>query len=284
MAPRGLGRSDHRVRPQRAARAGAAGGSSWRPCAGSGAPSPCSSSRCSCSSPAASTLYLVLMPATVLFPGRAKAWRAAFIKGTARLAAGRPPRRRRALHHVATSRPRGRPWSWATISRWSIPRCSSRCRSRGSPPSSPASATARCPSVAESMRWARCPLVIPGATPGARWPRSPTRPRASNTACSSFRRAIAPSTARCVLARGGLAAILATRRLPVYLAVSDGLSINRRLVDFVFNVHKMRGRDRDPRSLRPARGPGRDPAFIDGLRDTMVGHLARMRQRNERAA
>ena len=70
----------------------------------------------------------------------------------------------------------------------------------------------------------------------------------------------------------------------MYLAVSDGLWITRRLVDFVFNVHKMRGVTELLGPFAPPDDPAAIPAFIDGLRDTMVGHLAQMRQRNERAA
>ena len=72
--------------------------------------------------------------------------------------------------------------------------------------------------------------------------------------------------------------------MPVYLAVTDGLWINRRLVDFVFNVHKMRGVTEILGPFAPPEDAAAIPAFIDGLRDTMVGHLAQMRQRNERAA
>jgi hypothetical protein len=72
--------------------------------------------------------------------------------------------------------------------------------------------------------------------------------------------------------------------MPVYLAVTDGLWVNRRLVDFVFNVHAMRGVTEILGPFDPPEDPAALPAFIDGLRDTIVGHLAQMRQRNERAA
>jgi 1-acyl-sn-glycerol-3-phosphate acyltransferase len=77
--------------------------------------------------------------------------------------------------------------------------------------------------------------------------------------------------------KAGLRAILAVRRDPVYLAVGDGLWISRRLVDFVFNIHRIRCR---AEVIGPFVVPDREEeheAFIDGLRQRMIDHLASMR-------
>jgi hypothetical protein len=66
--------------------------------------------------------------------------------------------------------------------------------------------------------------------------------------------------------------------------VTDGLWSGRRLVDVARNVHKMRGETEILGPFAPPEDEAAIPAFIDWLRDTMVAHLAQMRQRHERAA
>jgi 1-acyl-sn-glycerol-3-phosphate acyltransferase len=82
----------------------------------------------------------------------------------------------------------------------------------------------------------------------------------------------------------GLIAMLTTRRMPVYLAVTDGLWVNRTLADVVFNVHRMRGVTEILGPFAPPADAVAIPGFVDSLRDIIVGHLAQMRQRNDRAA
>lgn len=80
---------------------------------------------------------------------------------------------------------------------------------------------------------------------------------------------------------GGTQAVLGARRMPVYLVVTDGLWQGRRFVDFVFNVHLMRG---TTEVLGPFAPPEREedvPAFLERMRETMI---ARLRERRSGAA
>ena len=79
----------------------------------------------------------------------------------------------------------------------------------------------------------------------------------------------------------GVQLMLRERPVPVYLVVSDGFWTCRRLVDFVFNIHKIDGRTE---VLGPFPPPERDriPAFIDEMREKMVSHLHDMRGRDGR--
>ena len=82
----------------------------------------------------------------------------------------------------------------------------------------------------------------------------------------------------------GLAACIAARRLPVYLVVEDGFWHSRTLVDFVLNVHRMRGVIDVLGPFTPPADEAAIPAFIEELRQRMVGHLAGLRRGDERAA
>jgi 1-acyl-sn-glycerol-3-phosphate acyltransferase len=235
--------------------------------------------------PGALYLYLVVMPAAALFPGRADRWKAAFVKGMAHslLAGlrvggarfhriGRIPTdgpcvvvgNHQSLIDPAVLISMSAPWVPAFVARKRY---------------------GRVPVVAESMRWAQCPLVDP-----ARDARGAIATIAAAAAHLQHGILIFPEGHRTLdgevrpFRASGLVAILTTRRMPVYLAVSDGLWVNRRLVDFVFNVHKMHGETEILGPFAPPEEEAAIPAFIDGLRDRMVAHLAQMRQRNERAA
>jgi 1-acyl-sn-glycerol-3-phosphate acyltransferase len=229
--------------------------------------------------------YLVLMPAVALFPARATAWKAAFIKGMAHsLLAGlcvggaRFHRRGRiptegpsvvVCNHQSLVDPAvlismAGPWIPAFVAR---------------------SRYAKVPVVGKAMEWASCPIVDP-----TRDARGAVAAVAAAAARLEHGLLIFPEGHRTLdgevrpFRTSGLIAILTTRRMPVYLAVSDGLWVNRRLVDFVFNVHKMRGETEILGPFAPPEDPAAIPAFIDWLRDTMVGHLAQMRLRNEHPA
>jgi 1-acyl-sn-glycerol-3-phosphate acyltransferase len=82
---------------------------------------------------------------------------------------------------------------------------------------------------------------------------------------------------------GGTQAVLAAKRMPVYLVVSDGLWQGRRFVDFVFNVHLMRG---TTEVLGPFEPPEREedvPAFLERMRETMIARLRERRSGAEAA-
>jgi 1-acyl-sn-glycerol-3-phosphate acyltransferase len=79
----------------------------------------------------------------------------------------------------------------------------------------------------------------------------------------------------------GVLTVLRERRLPVYLVVTDGFWSARRLVDFVFGVGTIRGRTEVLGLFEPPAATDALPAFVEGLRETMVAHLARTRARRE---
>jgi 1-acyl-sn-glycerol-3-phosphate acyltransferase len=80
---------------------------------------------------------------------------------------------------------------------------------------------------------------------------------------------------------GGAQVILRERPVPVYLVVTDGFWTARRLVDFVFNIHRIDGRTE---VLGPFPPPERDRIgpFVEEMREKMVVHLHAMRERNGR--
>jgi hypothetical protein len=73
--------------------------------------------------------------------------------------------------------------------------------------------------------------------------------------------------------------VLETRRMPVYLVVTDGFWKSRRFVDFVTSIPDIRG---ETEVLGPFAPPASDdelPAFLQDLRGRLVEHLALMRTR-----
>ncbi len=81
-----------------------------------------------------------------------------------------------------------------------------------------------------------------------------------------------------VFRTAGIEAILGARRLPVHLVVTDGFWKGRRFVDFVFNVHRIRGRTELLGELVPPEQPEALPAFIDSLRQRLLDRLSEIRQ------
>ena len=77
----------------------------------------------------------------------------------------------------------------------------------------------------------------------------------------------------------GIQAILAARPMPVYAVVTDGFWVSRRFVDFVFNVHRIRGETEVLGPFEPPASEADIPAFVEELRTRMVDHLAEMRER-----
>lgn len=231
-------------------------------------------------------IYLFVVPAAALFPARARALRAGFIKGMARtlLASLRLGGARfRHVGRIPTDAPcivignhqsLVDPAVLIAMAGPDVPAFVARSR------------YAIVPVVGKSMEWARCPIIDP-----ARSARAAVLAVAEAAARLEHGILIFPEGHRTEdgeirpFRTSGLLAMLTARRLPVYLAVTDGLWINRTLADVVFNVHRMRG---ETEILGPFAPPDEEaalPAFIDSLRDRMVAHLAQMRRRSdERAA
>lgn len=75
----------------------------------------------------------------------------------------------------------------------------------------------------------------------------------------------------------GLAAILEARRIPVYLVVGDGVWPGRRLVDLLFRAHLIDACAEVLGPYAPPEDPAKIPAFITGLRETIVARLQQRR-------
>ena len=229
--------------------------------------------------------YLLLIPATALVPSRAERWRAAFTKAMAHLLLGGlrlGGARFTRIGQIPTDGPSvvvGNHQSLAdpailiSMSEPWVPAFVTRAR------------YGKVPVIGMSMRWARCPVIDP---------RRDARGAVATIADAAGRLEhgllIFPEGHRTLdgeirpFRAAGLIAILTTRRMPVYLAVSDGLWASRRLVDLVFNIHRMRGRTEILGPFAPPEEGAAIPAFVDGLRDRMIAHLAQMRSRDARAA
>jgi 1-acyl-sn-glycerol-3-phosphate acyltransferase len=76
----------------------------------------------------------------------------------------------------------------------------------------------------------------------------------------------------------GVRIVLGQKRRPVYLIVTDGYWICRRLVDFAFNLHRIRGETSVLGPFEPPGSAAEIPAFAQHLRDVMVKHLRQERQ------
>jgi 1-acyl-sn-glycerol-3-phosphate acyltransferase len=81
----------------------------------------------------------------------------------------------------------------------------------------------------------------------------------------------------------GVLTVLRERPLPVYLIVTDGFWSARRLVDFVLGVGKIRGETEVLGPFAPPAETDALPGFVEGLRETMIEHLAEMRRRRTAA-
>ena len=81
----------------------------------------------------------------------------------------------------------------------------------------------------------------------------------------------------------GVISVLRERHMPVCLIVTDGFWSARRLVDFVLGVGKIRGETEVLGLFEPPADTHALPAFVDGLRETMIAHLAHMRRRRSAA-
>ena len=75
----------------------------------------------------------------------------------------------------------------------------------------------------------------------------------------------------------GLEAILSERPAPVHLVLNDGLWRVRRLADLLFRVHLIDARSEVFGPFEPPADQAELPAFVAGLRETLVARLAERR-------
>ena len=76
----------------------------------------------------------------------------------------------------------------------------------------------------------------------------------------------------------GVRVVLGQKRRPVYLIVTDGYWMCRRLVDFAFNLHRIRGETSVLGPFPPPVSAAEIPGFAEHLREVMVEHLHQGRQ------
>jgi 1-acyl-sn-glycerol-3-phosphate acyltransferase len=76
---------------------------------------------------------------------------------------------------------------------------------------------------------------------------------------------------------GGTLAVLETRRLPVYLVVTDGYYRARRFVDFIYNIRSLDGMTEVLGPYTPPEDPEQLPAAIEGWRGIMIERLRERR-------
>jgi 1-acyl-sn-glycerol-3-phosphate acyltransferase len=239
----------------------------------------------SCFIPGFLYMYLFVVPASALFPRRAQEYRMGFIKGMARVLlaslrvggaqfqfGGRIPTdgpcivigNHQSLVDPAVLIAMAGPFVPAFVARKRY---------------------ASVPVVGRAMRWVGCPIIDP-----TRDARGAVTALAAGAARLEHGILIFPEGHRTLdgemrpFRTSGLVAMLTTRRMPVYLAVTDGLWVNRTLADLVWNVYRMQGRTDVLGPFAPPADDAAIPAFVEELQDRMVAHLAQMRKRDEYAA
>jgi 1-acyl-sn-glycerol-3-phosphate acyltransferase len=75
----------------------------------------------------------------------------------------------------------------------------------------------------------------------------------------------------------GIETILAERRMPVYLVLNEGVWRVRRLADLLFRVPLIDARSEVLGPFEPPADPAEVPAFVAGLRETLVARLDEIR-------
>jgi 1-acyl-sn-glycerol-3-phosphate acyltransferase len=75
----------------------------------------------------------------------------------------------------------------------------------------------------------------------------------------------------------GLEAILAERRMPVYLVLNEGVWRVRRLADLLFRVHLIDAQSEVMGPFEPPEEAAELPGFVQGLRERLVARLAQIR-------
>jgi 1-acyl-sn-glycerol-3-phosphate acyltransferase len=76
----------------------------------------------------------------------------------------------------------------------------------------------------------------------------------------------------------GARVILRERRMPVYVVVTDGFWVGRRLQDFVLNLHRIRGWTEVLGPFDPPTADAELEAFVDSMRDVMMSRLKDLRR------
>jgi 1-acyl-sn-glycerol-3-phosphate acyltransferase len=84
-------------------------------------------------------------------------------------------------------------------------------------------------------------------------------------------------------ASAGIRVILKERMTPVYLIVTDGFWVCRRLKDFAFGIHHIDGKTEVLGPFDPPATDGEVPAFVERMRETMKGKLEEMRSGRNRS-
>ena len=80
-----------------------------------------------------------------------------------------------------------------------------------------------------------------------------------------------------VFASAGIRVILRERHTPVYLIVTDGFWVCRRLKDFIFGIHRIDGRTEILGPFDPPAAEAEVTAFVERMRETMQAKLEEMR-------
>ena len=78
-------------------------------------------------------------------------------------------------------------------------------------------------------------------------------------------------------ASAGIRVILKERHTPVYLIVTDGFWVCRRLKDFVVGIHRIDGRSEVLGPFDPPTAEAEVTAFVERMRETMLAKLEEMR-------
>jgi len=78
-------------------------------------------------------------------------------------------------------------------------------------------------------------------------------------------------------ASAGIRVILKERHTPVYLIVTDGFWVCRRLKDFVVGIHRIDGRTEVLGPFDPPTAEAEVTAFVERMRETMLAKLEEMR-------
>ena len=137
------------------------------------------------------------------------------------------------------------------------------------------------PVIPLGLRLADCPVIDPGDR---------------NAALAVLRQAIRRDRTLLIYPEGhrsgdgklqrfhpaGLLAMLEERRVPVWLVATDGFSASRRLIDFVWNVHRIDGCTEVIGRYEPPALAEDLPAFVARLHADLGAHLVNMRARRGR--
>jgi 1-acyl-sn-glycerol-3-phosphate acyltransferase len=137
------------------------------------------------------------------------------------------------------------------------------------------------PLVSASMRLLGCPLVDPTRDPRRSLEAIRVAARTLPHGILIFPEGHRSPEGRILpFRRAGLEALLAERRVPVYLAVSDGLWKAGRLGDMLFRVHRIEGLTEVFGPFESPADPANIPAFIKEIRRRMIERLDGMRAKH----